>query len=155
MWVGSYYVWKLVLCIFYRFFSFKLNCSQLLHHHNIKCTFYFRRNKKYVYWNMVVRCTIFRDHEQGFFTFIQFTYSFSFFFWRLPSKYTYIYTEWRSRIAMLTMKYINTAHELLKVMLENHNLVEYFVGLNRNDAADPTTGPGRIARLSLPNVDNI
>ena len=118
-------------------------------------TFYFRRNKKYVYWNMVVRCTIFRDHEQGFFTFIQFTYSFPFFFWRLPSKYTYIYTEWRSRIAMLTMKYINTAHELLKVMLENHNLVEYFVGLNRNDAADPTTGPGRIARLSLPNVENI
>ena len=56
---------------------------------------------------------------------------------------------------MLTMKYINTAHELLKVMLENHNLVEYFVGLNRIDAADPTTGPGRIARLSLPNVENI
>ena len=69
--------------------------------------------------------------------------------------YTYIYTEWRSRIAMLTMKYINTAHELLKVMVENHNLIEYFVGVNRNDAADPTTGPGRIARLSLPNVENI
>ena len=56
---------------------------------------------------------------------------------------------------MLTMKYINTAHEPLKVMLENHIFVEYFVVLNRNDAADPTTGPGRIARLSLPNVQKI
>ena len=56
---------------------------------------------------------------------------------------------------MLTMKYINTAHELLNVMLENHNLIEYFVGVDWSDAADPTTGPGRIARLSLPNVANI